>query len=128
MIPATLKVWLDDVRKPPQGWVWCTTPTQVLTLVDAGVVCELSLDHDLGDDAGIGTGYDVVVGLEDRWAEILHGLSPKQALPDPQRLLSISTIRCHSANPVGRKRIESVVASLERAREIYLSQHPPSSA
>ena len=60
-----LKVYLDDERTPPDdGWVLVKTPAQAVALLETGEVSHLSLDHDLGDDEGIGTGYDVVLWME----------------------------------------------------------------
>lgn len=42
-----MKVWLDDVRKPPVGWEWAKTAEQAIALVQSGDVTEISLDHDL---------------------------------------------------------------------------------
>ena len=58
-----MKVWLDDRREPPPGWVWVKTPAETIALLEAGGVDELSLDHDLGlwdDDGREQTGYDVL--------------------------------------------------------------------
>lgn len=57
-----MKVFLDDERDAPDGWVKTRWPNEVIALLQAGLVEELSLDHDLGDDER-GTGYD---GLKKR--------------------------------------------------------------
>ena len=44
-----IKVWLDDWRQEPAGWVRCYTVGQVIRLLKQQFVCEMSLDHDLGD-------------------------------------------------------------------------------
>jgi hypothetical protein len=60
----------------------------------------ITLDHDLGE---IKTGYDVANWLENSIVNgnIIH-----------------SEIRCHSANPVGRLRINKVITSIERFRRL----------
>jgi hypothetical protein len=91
------KIWLDDAREAPDGWIRCLWPEDVVELVLAGGVELVSLDHDLGDDDR-GTGHDVVVMLEEYYYDILGGdHSPEFKLPD---------IQVHSANPVGRNRIK----------------------
>lgn len=62
-----MKVYLDDERPVPEGWVGCRWPEEVIQLLKAGGVTHLSLDHDLGDDAH-GTGYDVVLWIEEQVA------------------------------------------------------------
>ena len=63
-----------------------------------GKVAELSRDHDLGDDDR-GTGYDVVVWIEEQVATA--GFSP----PD---------IKVHSANSSARQKMERGIESIER--------------
>ena len=61
-----MKVFLDDERITPDGWVRTYTPQETIALLETCLVEELSLDHDLGDDEGIGTGYDVVLWIEEQ--------------------------------------------------------------
>lgn len=42
-----MKVYLDDVRETPDGWVRTYTSDETIKLLDAGGVEEVSLDHDL---------------------------------------------------------------------------------
>jgi len=59
-----MKVYLDDERETPEGWVRVYWPDEAIKLLSDGVVTEISLDHDLGDDTR-GTGYDVVLWIEE---------------------------------------------------------------
>jgi hypothetical protein len=98
-----VRVWLDDVRDAPGGWVWATTPEEAIALLESGEVSELSLDHDLGLDRDEfeRTGYDVLAWLE---REVAEG---RWRSPLP-------AIRVHSVNPVGRARMERAIAAIER--------------
>jgi len=104
-----MKVYLDDVREAPDGWVRTHTPSETIELLGTGRVRELSLDHDLGfhADGTEMTGYSVLSWLE---AEIAHERWP---FPMP-------TIRIHSANPVGRERMKRAIESIHRlhARQV----------
>jgi len=58
-----LRVWLDDdrARRPaPRGWIHVTKASEAIALLGSGRVVELSLDHDLGDEAKRGSGADVL--------------------------------------------------------------------
>lgn len=68
-----MKVYLDDERAPPDGWLRVLWPSEAIELLKTGKVTDLSLDHDLGDDER-GTGYDVVLWIEEQAA--LHGFVP----------------------------------------------------
>lgn len=93
-----MKVYLDDVRDAPEGWVRTFWPEEVIALLREGNVTELSLDHDLGDDAR-GTGYDVIRWIEEAVA-LRHFIAPR--------------MRVHSANPVARERMLRGIAAIEK--------------
>jgi len=60
----SVKVWLDDVRPAPLGWVHVLWPQEAIDLLQkANNVTHISLDHDLGDDER-GTGYDVLLWID----------------------------------------------------------------
>lgn len=91
-----MKVYLDDEREAPPGWTQARWPADVISLLIAGGVTHLSLDHDLGDDAH-GTGYDVLIWIEE--AVVLRGFVPP-------------VIGVHTANPAARKRMEAAVVAI----------------
>jgi len=68
-----MKVLLDDERPTPAGWRRAYWPDEAIRLLETGAVEEISLDHDLGDDAR-GTGYDVILWIEKAVAP--HGFNP----------------------------------------------------
>jgi len=55
-----MKVYLDDERETPDGWIRVYWPVEAIKLLKEDDVTEISLDHDLGDDER-GTGYDVLL-------------------------------------------------------------------
>lgn len=101
--PATnfMKMWLDDVRDPREhgaiGFTWVKTVEEAINLLQTGKVTFVSLDHDLGIADTVGynfresTGYDVVCWMErnDVWP--------------------VDGVAIHSANPVGRARMQVVI-------------------
>lgn len=92
------KLYLDDERRTPQGWVRAFTAPEAITLLLSGGIVEVSLDHDLGPEEA-GTGYDVATWIEEQ--AVLGSLPPLRW-------------RIHSANPVGRARMEAALRSAER--------------
>src|SRR5258706_4106998 len=58
------RVWLDDVRDAPEGWTRACTAPDAIPLLEASGVVDISLDHDLGDEATCGTGYAVACWIE----------------------------------------------------------------
>lgn len=43
-----MNLWLDDVRLPPDGYIWVKTAREALVHLASGTVVHASLDHDLG--------------------------------------------------------------------------------
>lgn len=93
-----IKVWLDDEREAPEGWLRAYWPDEVIRHLGSGRVTELSLDHDLGDEAR-GTGYDVLCWIEESVATRSF---------DPPRIF------VHSANSSARLKMELAIAAIER--------------
>lgn len=99
-----MKLFVDDLRPCPDGWVLAKTATEAISVLITGEVRELSLDHDLGEpESEVGSGYQVVCWLEERahagdWRHV-------------PRVIAI-----HSANPVGHQRMQAAIDNIERLR------------
>lgn len=93
-----MRVYLDDERTTPEGWMRVFWPEEAITLLESGSVVEISLDHDLGDDER-GTGYDVVLWIEE--AVALRGFKPPR-------------ISVHSANSSARDKMVAGIRAIER--------------
>jgi hypothetical protein len=104
------RVWLDDVRPEPEGWTRAYTARDAIELLEAGDVKEISLDHDLGDEATCGNGYQVACWIEE--AVATRGFVPP-------------TIGIHSANVVGRERMQRAIESIERLRAMGSAEMTP---
>ena len=93
-----MKVYLDDERKTPEGWVRVYWPNEAITLLETGDVSKISLDHDLGDDDR-GTGYDVALWIEE--AVATRNFRPPE-------------IKVHSANSSVRSKMELGIENIAR--------------
>lgn len=98
-----MKIWVDDVRPAPEGYIWCLTTNEVkhiLTCVNSlqyithkenlPTIELLDLDHDAGDFARWGGDYIKILD----WLE-------KEGLNIP--------IRLHTMNPVGRENMRAII-------------------
>lgn len=90
------KVFLDDMREAPSGWILLKHPTEVIELLKQNLVTELSLDHDLGTNE---TGYDVLLWIE----EAVYSIGFKPPL-----------MVVHTSNPSARIKMESAIQSIDR--------------
>ena len=92
-----MKIYLDDERQTPVGWVRTYWPEEVIALLSSEAVSEISLDHDLGDDPR--TGYDVILWIEE---QVAHS----DFIPP--------VIHVHTANASARQKMLAGVASIQR--------------
>jgi len=99
-----MKVYLDDIRDTPKGWVRTFTVADTIKLLQTGHVTELSLDHDLGDADPHHTGYDVLLWIENH----LRLINDDHFVPN--------VIFLHTQNPVGKQRMEAAIISIEKFR------------
>ncbi len=96
-----MRVYLDDERETPDGWVRVYWPDEAIVLLKEGNVAEISLDHDLGDDER-GTGYDVLLWIEE--AVALEGFRPP-------------LMKVHSANSSARQKMIAAIESIQKRVE-----------
>lgn len=102
----TVKLWHDDVRPAPMGWVWVQNNTDAKAVLSSCDVTEISMDHDLGatphGEAGImARGWDEDNGYRlALWMVETGNVPPK--------------ITIHSWNPAGAKRMASVFTQAAR--------------
>jgi hypothetical protein len=99
-----MRVWLDDVRPAPDGWVHVRTPEEAINRLKTGEVEEISFDHDLGlddyEDGRERTGYRVLLWIE----EEMH-----------LRVVKPPNMRVHSGNVPGHERLLRGIQAVERA-------------
>lgn len=97
-----MKLYLDDERPTPGGWERAYTAPEAIAMLETGKVTHLSLDHDLGPE-GAGTGYDVCLFVEQKVFEQAFQFDNPFVPP---------VMSTHSANPVGRQRMESAIQQI----------------
>ena len=104
-----MKLWLDDERPAPDGWVRVSSVLEALQILGARTdIEEISLDHDLAEfdplEGTEATGYTLLCTLE-QWAEA----------GDVDHIPAV--IQVHSPNPVGRMNMKAAIQSIESYRE-----------
>lgn len=106
-----MRLWLDDFRDPAvfspvscrgpceEPWIWVKKAYDAIVWLMTNTVTEISLDHDLGDEEIVGSGYMVA-----KWIE----MKAHEGYLKPLKW------KVHSANPVGRKNMEAAMKNAER--------------
>lgn len=93
-----MKLYVDDERTIPNGWDYARNYNDAIEKLSNNKYDEVSLDHDIASYNENGremTGYDIALWLAERKITETGYVPP--------------VIKCHSANPAGRKNIESVI-------------------
>ena len=99
-----MRLWLDDIRDPKHysphyEWVWVKTAPATIKFLETGEVTHVSLDHDLGNEVGVGNGYGVAVWIEEA--------AYTGRIPRLQWAI-------HSANPVGAANMRKALENADR--------------
>ena len=108
-----MKIWIDDVRTAPEGYVWLKSTREALRFITApenrNQIELIDLDHDAGEFAKDGGDYIGVLNELERLSRKVtrvdgvvfhnywHGLCQK------------IKFRIHSANPVGVQRMRLIL-------------------
>lgn len=87
-----VKVWLDDLRPAPEGYIWCKSVNEAKRIIVSAEksISVIDCDHDLGDFA-----YDGGDGIK-----LLDWLAENELF---------YPIRLHTMNPVGRENMMRLV-------------------
>lgn len=90
-----MKLWIDDERPAPKGYVWCKSVGQTKQVIRANELIHepieiLDIDHDAGDYAF--DGGDFIKILD--WMELTNRRYP---------------IHIHSMNAVGRENMRAII-------------------
>ena len=90
-----MKIWVDDVRPAPEGYIWCKSVLRAMTRIRAAeetnkTIELIDIDHDAGDYVFEGGDY---IKLLD-WLEETGRNYP---------------IRIHSMNPVGVQNMRAII-------------------
>lgn len=99
-----MKLWVDDCRPAPKGYVWCKSVDEAKIYCCQHIspnktlhICEISLDHDAGTYATYGGGDYIA---------LLTWLEEKQYCKN----WNIPTkFHLHSANPVGVQNMRAII-------------------
>lgn len=90
-----MKIWVDDVRPAPEGYIWCKSVNEAKMKVVDSIQLRfakpfIDMDHDAGDYAWDGGDY---IKLLDWLEEMGYD----------------ATIRIHSMNPVGVENMRRII-------------------
>jgi hypothetical protein len=97
-----MKLWIDDVRPAPEGWVWIQTTDEAIAFIimnkpSLDPIEIISLDHDCGDFLYEGGDYINILKEMEWMSEI------------GSKDFSHIQFHLHSANPVGVANMRRII-------------------
>ncbi len=98
-----MKIYLDDCREPPDGWILAKTADECIEYLKTGKVTALSLDHDLGEEPTNHVYTDIHGYIGDGLREGKTGYTVVEWMISNNVFPEHITV--HSMNPVGRKKM-----------------------
>lgn len=106
-----MKIWVDDVRPAPNGYVWCKSTYEALRVIrgNKSDIEMIDLDHDAGEYVYDGGDFiNVLTELERiaRKTNIIKGVEFYNFWH--QRCKEIK-FRLHSMNPVGLQNMRAII-------------------
>ena len=107
-----IKIWVDDVREAPEGYIWAKSTRDALRKIVLEYKEEvelIDLDHDAGDFAKDGGDFINVLNELER-------LSRKTTIVNGARFHNFWHLKCqqitfrlHTMNPVGRENMRRII-------------------
>ena len=93
-----MKLWIDDCRPAPEGWIWIKSVNVAVEIICANwdMIEVISLDYDAGDFAKYGGDYIEILKLIEN---IEHVTTLRFTCP----------IQLHSQNPVGIQNMRAII-------------------
>ena len=98
-----MKVFMDDARETPEGWVRTYNVEETKNLLSTRLVTHLSLDNDLGSLDHTTEGYNVL-----NWLEEVVFDDPTFPIPEMQ---------VHSSNASRAQSMRQTIRKLENIRQ-----------
>ena len=103
-----MKLWIDDVRPTPEGYIWCKSVNEALRTIHKypDEITEISLDHDSGDYVTEGGDFINVLNELER---LCNSKSLFQSVRWLERCEDKYSFVLHSANPVGVANMRAII-------------------
>jgi hypothetical protein len=95
-----MRLYIDDLRKCPEGWTLARTITEAIRLLASGYVTEVSCDHDIIACPKVCCSQRMG---EETYQPVAYYLAcmPKELRP--------TIINFHTANPAGAMRMQGIL-------------------
>lgn len=113
-----IKLFVDDLRPAPEGWVLVRTVTEAIRLIDTQEISDISLDHDISMKVSV-NGEARPFKSEETFEPVARFLREKITTSYKGRRIRIIL---HSANQTGRENMERIL--LEGGEDLEIRHEP----
>lgn len=129
MPTKAIKLWVDDLRKAPEGWHWAKTITEAIRMLSMELVAVVAIDHDIMHAVPrqsflpipqevwdtftpeqaekirkyAGDGIEVPIACAEDYSAVAHYIAAMTIDERP------SEVWVHTANPVGSGNIHNIL-------------------
>lgn len=101
-----MKLWVDDIRPAPEGWVRAKTVTEAIRLIHTNPIEEVSLDHDISYKVSIGHGDARPFCAPETFEPVARFISVVRHYNDLK-------ITLHTANAVAAKKMADILSGFD---------------
>jgi len=116
------RLWVDDLREPPEGWTWTKTVTEAIRILATQDVTEVSLDHDISHVVKPKEWLNIPQGIEVQNSEAIYAIAsrgtevPISCMETFEPVawflaycpFGVRNVRIHTASPVAADRIKNI--------------------
>lgn len=102
-----IKLWIDDVRPAPKGYIWCKSVDDAWCTIRryANDIEEIALDHDAGEYVFEGGDY---IKILEKLESLCHSTNTIERAYWLERCIRFR-FSFHSANPVGVQNMRRII-------------------
>jgi len=126
-----VKLWHDDIRPAPEGWLWARTNQEAVRLLLHTEIEECSLDHDLGlDHIEMPETYAEMQKADPNQAHaiFLAGRSEETGLDLVRAMVALRLVppkvTIHSWNPQGAINMANMLRSAHQDYPVHIHIEP----
>lgn len=120
-----IKLWVDDIRKAPEGWHHAKTVTEAIRVLDTMEVAEVSLDHDISYKVSIGHGDPRPFASPETFEPVARFIARMVIENEVHTGEYPRVVRLHSANAMGRIKMMAILSPVRQFIEIIDTPSKP---
>jgi hypothetical protein len=122
----SIRLYVDDIRKEPEGWVRAKTVTEAIRILDEQDVVEVSLDHDISMKVSVGYGDSRPFASPETYEPVARFIR-QMALAhlNGGGSFNINKVTLHTANAVGAEKMKAILAPVSQIIKVEVSLSKP---